>query len=131
MWPDQGFPLLVVALTVLTATPALLRALSMRNATFGENLVDTLNRDGRVRLLVFGGIWLGFALALPWAGFLLCATLAMAVSMTAIARTRVWVALPICAIIALLVFIAFQKVLYVGLPLGPIDLLVINNLLEG
>lgn len=55
----------------------------------------------------------------------------MAVSMTAIARTRVWVALPICAIIALLVFIAFQKVLYVGLPLGPIDLLVINNLLEG
>lgn len=131
IWPDQGFGLLVVILSIATSIPALLRTIMLKSVTFGENLTTGLDGQGRLRLLVFTVTWFLFAVALPVFGFLLCATVAIASSMMALGRTRITLAIPVGAIVAMLVFAAFQKVLYVGLPLGQLDLFVINNLLEG
>ncbi|WP_136637725.1 tripartite tricarboxylate transporter TctB family protein [Pseudooceanicola onchidii] len=130
-WPDQGFPLLVVAFAALTAGPALIRSVKMPSPDWGENLAGSLSRSNKMRLGLFAATWLVFGLVLPLVGFLVSATLAMTVSAVALARARPWLTFPIAAIIAVLIFIFFQRVLYVGLPLGPLDRLVIQSIPKG
>lgn len=131
MWPDQGFPLLVVAFAFCTAGPALIRAALMPSPDWGENLAGSLSRRNKLRLGLFAATWLGFGLLLPVLGFLIDATLAMTISAVSLARARPWIALPVAAVSALLIFVFFQRVLYVGLPLGPLDRLVIESIPKG
>jgi hypothetical protein len=131
LWPDKGFGLLVIALSLLTAVPAIIRALRMSAPKWGENLAGHLGRAARLRLFAFGLIWLAYGFFLPLLGFLVTATIAISVSAIAIGRARPWIAVPVAALISVLVFFIFQRVLYVGLPLGPLDRVLIENLPRG
>ncbi|WP_265516810.1 tripartite tricarboxylate transporter TctB family protein [Nitratireductor luteus] len=131
MWPDQGFPLLVVGFVTVTAGPALIRSLMLTSPNWGENPAGSLDRANRIRLAIFASTWLAYALLLPLLGFLVSATIAITISAWALGRARIWIALPVSAIVAVLVFLAFQRVLYVSLPLGELDRLLIHSLPRG
>ncbi len=121
LWPDQGFPLLVFGFAVLTAGPAMIRTLTSPTVGWGENLVQDLDPPKRRRLAIFGGTWVGYAALLPHLGFLVATTIALTVSSWALGRTRLWLSAIVAAAVALLVWLAFQRLLYVSLPLGPVD----------
>jgi hypothetical protein len=131
LWPDKGFGLLVVVLSLLTAVPAVIRALRLEAPNWGDNLAGHLGKSERFRLCAFGLVWIAYAFFLPFLGFLVSATIAITVSAVAIGRARPWIALPVAALISVLVFLAFQRILYVGLPLGPLDRALIENLPRG
>ena len=131
LWPDKGFGLLVVGLALVTAIPAIIRSLRLEAPDWGENIAGSLERPERVRLAIFGLIWVAYSLALPVVGFLVAASTAISVSAIAIAYSRPWIAVPVAVLASLLVFLIFQRVLYVGLPLGPLDRFVIENFPRG
>jgi hypothetical protein len=130
-WPDQGYTLLVSALAGGMSIFGLISAIKTSDVGWGENLTGSLGKIDRLRLLAFAAAWVGFATLLSITGFLIAATGAMVISALAIARTRWFTTLPICLAVAALILICFQKVLYVGLPLGALDRFIIETLLGG
>jgi putative tricarboxylic transport membrane protein len=122
LWPDRGYGLLVVAFAAVTAGAAILRALTGRDPDRGERLFAGLDGPGRARMLVFVGVWAAYAVVFPRIGFMPATALALAASMVAAARTRPPVALAAGAVTAVAVWFLFQRVLFVSLPMGPIEL---------
>ncbi|ARP97782.1 tripartite tricarboxylate transporter TctB family protein [Pseudorhodoplanes sinuspersici] len=121
LWPDQGVPLLTAGFALITASVAALRALFAQSVGWDENLVRDLDAPRRRRFAVFVGTWIGYAALLPYIGFLVATMLALTASIWTLERLRLWVTVPVAAIISVLIWLVFQRALYVSLPLGPID----------
>ena len=120
LWPDRGYPLLVVAFALATAIPAALRALKAP-AVWDENLLARLDGSQKRRFALFAAIWIAYAASFGAAGFLLVTTLALTASGWALERARPLIVAPISALFTLAVWLLFQRALYVSLPGGPLE----------
>lgn len=122
LWPDRGYGLLVVAFASATAGAAIFRALTGRDPDRGEKLFGGLDAGGRVRMVAFIAVWAIYAVLFARIGFIPATTLALTASMLAAARTPLLVAAPAGAAVAIAVWFLFQRVLFVSLPMGPLEL---------
>jgi len=93
-----------------------------RRASVGR-IADALPPPGepRRRLAGFVALWVGYVAAMPYTGFAVATATTLAGSLMLLDRFRRWRVVLGAVAATLIVYVAFRRLLYVGVPSGPVE----------
>ncbi|MGA8048769.1 MAG: tripartite tricarboxylate transporter TctB family protein [Burkholderiales bacterium] len=119
------YPLVMIALVIACALVLAAKEFAERSTTvpLDAKLAKMLFAPMRSRVRVFGfvAVWLAYAWALPYVGFILATTCAISISLWILAIKRPLVGFAAAAVFSLVISILFATVLFIPTPSGPVD----------
>lgn len=113
------YPRLVAVALMMLGAGVLVRALSDRK----DNYTAAADRHPQAtqRIICFLLILLFFALSMKWLGFIVAAAIALFLALLLGGERRLWLTLPLTALVPLLLYFFFLKIARIPIPLGILE----------